>query len=73
MALPEDLFRRLKLIAAREDSSISAMVSESLRKIADAEDGYAAAQRELIRDIRKGYDLGTHGKIGWTRDSLHER
>ncbi|MEK7405376.1 MAG: hypothetical protein AAB225_09730 [Acidobacteriota bacterium] len=46
LALPNELLRRLKVIAA---------------------------QRAMLRDLRRGYDLGTRGKIAWSRDSLHER
>jgi len=49
------------------------MVTKALRQIADEENGYAEAQRGMLEDLRKGYNLGTRGKIGWTRDDLHER
>ena len=49
------------------------MLTQALRQIADEEDGYAEAQRLMLADLKKGYRLGTHGKIGWTRDDLHER
>lgn len=73
LALPDDLLRQLKVIAAQRDSSISAMLTQALRQVADAEDGFEDARRGMLRDLRKGYDLGTNGKIGWTRDSVHER
>lgn len=73
LALPEDLLRRLKLIAAQEDTSISAMLTEALRQLADQEEGYLAAKRGMLEDLRRGYNLGTCGKIGWTRDEVHER
>ena len=41
------------------------MLTRALRQIADEEDGYAEAQRGMLADLRKGYRLGTHGKIGW--------
>ena len=49
------------------------MLTQALRRINDEEDGYAESQRRLLRSLRKGYDLGTRGKIKWTRDDLHER
>jgi predicted transcriptional regulator len=73
LALPDDFLRQLKIVAARRDTSISAMLTQALRQIADEEDGYAEAQRLMLADLKKGYRLGTHGKIGWTRDDLHER
>jgi hypothetical protein len=73
LSIPEDLLRDLKIVAAKQDTSISAMLSALLRRIIDEQDGYGEAQRQMIKDLRKGYDLGTHGRIGWTRDELHER
>jgi predicted transcriptional regulator len=73
LTIPEDLLRQLKIIAAKQDTSISAMITKALRRIADEENGYAEAQRGMLEDLRKGYSLGTRGKIGWTRDDLHER
>jgi predicted transcriptional regulator len=73
ITIPEDLLRQLKIVAAKQETSISAMVTKALRQIADEENGYAEARRGMLDDLRKGYNLGTRGKIGWTRDDLHER
>jgi predicted transcriptional regulator len=73
LSLPDDLLRQLKIAAARRETSLSAMLAQALRQIADEEDGYAEAQRRMLADLKKGYSLGTHGKTGWTRDELHER
>jgi predicted transcriptional regulator len=73
LALPEDLLRRLKILAARRDTSISASLAATLAELADQEEGYAEALDGMIRDLERGYDLGTKGRISWTRDSLHER
>jgi len=34
---------------------------------------YERARRRALRDLRRPRDLGTGGKITWTRDELHER
>jgi predicted transcriptional regulator len=73
LALPDDLLRRLKVIAAQRDSSISALLRHSLEQVAEEEAGYQEAQRGMLADLRRGFDLGTKGKIGWSRDSIHER
>ena len=73
LALPEDLLRRLKIVAAKQDTSISALLTAALSQLADQEEGYAEAQNAMLSDLARGYDLGTHGKITWSRDSLHER
>ena len=73
LALPEDLVRRLKILAARQDTSISALLTATLSGLADLEEGYAEARDAMIGDMQRGYDLGTGGRVFWTRDSLHER
>ena len=73
LSLSEDLLRQLKVIAAKQDTSLSALLTGALRQIVDENDGYAEAQRAMLKDLRKGYNLGTHGKIPWTREDVHER
>lgn len=73
LALPAGLLRRVKVIAAARESSISAMLTAALRQIADQEQGYEVARRRMLADLPKGFNLGTHGKIAWSRGSLHER
>jgi len=73
LALPEELLRRLKILAAQQDTSISALLTEALSRLADREEGHPEARDAMIREMERGYDLGTQGQITWTRDSLHER
>jgi predicted transcriptional regulator len=73
LALPEDLLRRVKIVAAKRDTSISALLAETLSQIADQDEGYVEARDGMFEDLERGYDLGTQGAIAWSRDSLHER
>lgn len=73
IAFPEDLFRRVELMAAKRDSSVSALLTATLSELADQEEGYAEARDGMLADLARGYDLGTRGVITWTRDALHER
>jgi predicted transcriptional regulator len=73
VALPEDLVRRLKIIAAQRESSISRLLVEALSEITDEEAGFHAARKAMIADLREGAELGTHGQVFWSRDSVHER
>jgi hypothetical protein len=63
----------MKIVAAKRDTSISALLAETLSQIADQEEGYAGARDGMFEDLERGYNLGTHGTISWSRDSLHER
>ena len=73
LALPEDLLRRMKIVAAKRDTSISALLTATLSELADQEEGYAEARDAMLADLAQGYPLGTQGTIAWSRDSLHER
>jgi hypothetical protein len=48
LALPEELVRRLKILAARQDTSISALLTATLSDLADQEEGYAEARDAMI-------------------------
>jgi hypothetical protein len=63
----------LKIVAAKQDTSISALLTATLSSLADEEEGYAEARDGALADMVRGYDLRTRGTITWTRDSLHER
>ena len=49
------------------------MLSEQLDELLDRASGYDRARRHALRDLERGYDLGTRGRATWTRDELHER
>ncbi len=73
LALPKDLLRKIKVIAAQRGTSVSALMRASLEELASREDSYAAARERHLAWLEHGADLGTGGKITWTRDDLHER
>jgi hypothetical protein len=52
---------------------MSAIMTEAIRNLTERDDRVEAANRRLIARIRNAPDLGTHGKITWTRDEIHER
>lgn len=73
LALPDELVKKVKILAAQRDTSISAMLAAQLQRLTDESDGYLAAMDGLMTDLRRGYDLGTRGQIDFDRDSIHER
>lgn len=73
LALPEELLKEAKIIAAKRETSVSALLRERLEELVREESGYAAAMRGALDALERGYDLGTHGEATWTRDELHER
>ena len=71
LSVPDDLVRRVKVLAAERDTSISMLVTELLEHAID-DDGYDevwAAEEELMA-AGIGMEVGS---VGWTRDDLHDR
>jgi predicted transcriptional regulator len=48
VSIPEDLLRQIKVVAARRDTSVSAILTRAMRQIANEEDGYAEANRGML-------------------------
>lgn len=73
VCLPRDLLRRVKRLAAERETSISAMLVETLTQLADEDSGYVAARKQSIAAMRAATSLGSGGRRPAPRDELHER
>lgn len=73
LSLPKEVIREAKIIAAQRDTSVSALMARVLRELTEEERGYQAARERALKRLQDGFDLGTGGKVGWSRDELHER
>lgn len=73
LSLPEDLLRRVKVLAARRETSISRLLAEALTALVAREEGYAQAERRHLALLQRGLNLGTRGQVSWSREALHER
>lgn len=73
LSLPEELLREVKVLAARRQTSVSALLAGMLREAVEREAGYALARRREMEALERGLDLGTGGEIRWSREELHER
>lgn len=66
-----ELLREARILAAEEDSSISALLAGRLAREVEERRGYRQARERALTRLRQGYDLG------WTppksRDELYER
>ena len=71
LAIENEILRKDKLLAARNDTSISKMLSDQLKQMIDKEEQYQAAKQRALHAIRKGFHLG--GNVTWRRENLHER
>ncbi|MFN2568684.1 MAG: CopG family transcriptional regulator [Candidatus Dormibacteria bacterium] len=73
VTLPSALLKKVKIVAARRDTSISALLLSSLEEIVDRDDDAGGARRRLMARANQGFDLGTGGRPVAARDALHER
>ena len=73
LAIDEDLLLEAKVLAARERSSVSALVTEALTTRVRADSDFAAAAARQIALMRQGFYMGTGGKRTWTRGDLYDR
>lgn len=73
LSLPRDLIKQVKRVAVERETSISALLTEALSRIADEDRRYSAARKRALAAMRSARSLGTGGHRTWTRDELHER
>lgn len=73
LSLPREMIREVKVIAARRDTSMSGLMVEKLRELVEEDREYEDARERGLRRLEEGFDLGTGGAPGWSRDELHER
>jgi hypothetical protein len=71
LKLDTDLLREVKIMAAEEDTSISALLAARLEQMVRERKTYDRARRRALARLREGMDLR------WTpprsRDELYER
>ncbi|MBI4844603.1 MAG: CopG family transcriptional regulator [Nitrospirae bacterium] len=73
LSLPKSLLKQAKIVAAQEDKSLSELIREALSKKVKEESEYEEAKKRQVALMEKGFNLGTKGKIKFTRDELYER
>lgn len=71
LKLDRNLLKQMKILAAKRDTSISALVTVQIEELVRKESGYDEAKERALERLRKGYDLGfTPAK---SRGELYER
>lgn len=73
LAIPKTLLRKAKVVAAERQTSLSALLTQLLIDLVRQEDEYEQARQRSLALLERGFELGTYGKITWSRDELHER
>ena len=73
LALPKALVRKVKVVAATRETSISALMTAALEDVVRRGDDRRAAMHRFLARAERGYDLDTGGTVGLDRDQLHAR
>lgn len=73
LSLPRGLLRQVKRLAADRETSVSALMTEALARLADEDRRYSAAKKRALTAMKSARSLGTAGRPSWARDDLHER
>src|SRR5260370_15367370 len=71
LTLDDGLFLKLRVLAARRQRSVSAMLREVLSRLVAEDEAYAAAKLAALRRLKRGTRLG--GGPLPSRGALHER
>lgn len=72
LSLPSELLKRVKVLAAERETSVSALMRELLEDFVRREDDYWTVWEEEKKVLREGLDMRV-GEITWTRDEVHDR
>ena len=73
LSIRKDVLQKVKIIAVKRSTSVSAMMTNLLEDIVALDEGYQTASQKHIRLLQQEIDLGTNGSIDWSRDELHAR
>ena len=73
LSLPKDTLRKAKILAAERQTSLSALLTETLEQIVTKSDIYTIAKQRQLILMEKGFDFGLEETAAWSRDELHER
>jgi hypothetical protein len=73
LAIPKAILRKVKLLAVKQDTSVSGLLTRTLERLVQQEDSYAHARQRHLQLLDVGFDLGTQGTVVVVRDELHER
>lgn len=73
LSVPRTLLKKVKRVAADRDTSVSALMTDALARLADEDRRYSAARNRALAALKAASSLGTRGRRTWSRDELHER
>ena len=71
ISLDKDLIRKVRVLAAQRETSMSRMLGDELARAVEEAEGYEQAKRRALAGLATGFHLG--GKIRATREQWHAR
>ncbi|MCK8603910.1 type II toxin-antitoxin system prevent-host-death family antitoxin [Desulfoferrobacter suflitae] len=71
LSLDKELIRKIRVLAAQRQISISGLLAQELRAMVEDEERYEWARKKALANLKQGFHLG--GEITATREELHER
>lgn len=71
ISLTRQTLRKVKILAARRETSISGLLASQVEALVGEEEAYERAERQATALLDQGFHLG--GVIRATRDEWHER
>jgi hypothetical protein len=72
LSIRKDILKKIKTIAGKQNTSVSALLTVQLEEMIAREEGYQAARIKHLNMLREKIDLGTQGSITWSRDELQD-
>lgn len=71
LSLPKALMKKAKVLAAKSDKSLSELMREALQEKLRKNVNYESAMRKHKNILEMELDLGTEGKISFSREELY--
>jgi hypothetical protein len=73
LSIPKNTLRKIKIIAARHQTSVSALLSKMMEELVNEESGYTMARKRQFDLLEQGFNLGLNASQPVAREELHER
>jgi len=70
LSLEKDVIKKAKLLAAHHDTSVTALLSGYIEKMAAEDEVYQASKVRALKAMEKGFSFGGGHP---SRESLHDR
>jgi len=73
LSIPKKVLKKIKILAAERQTSVSSLLTETLENLIEQETGYAEARQRQLEWLEHGFSLGLGTNKPGSREELHER